>query len=47
MQPWSTPTMEEIRMSAEVGGYQPDDSPTERDPLLRRREEPAREEASE
>lgn len=32
---WNSPEWEEIRMSAEIGGYQPDGDDREGDPTLR------------
>jgi hypothetical protein len=34
MDPWTKPEIEDIRMSAEIGGYQPDGDDRDNEPVL-------------
>jgi hypothetical protein len=47
MEIWEEPTWDEIRMSAEIGGYQPDGDDREGDPTAIPEPEPARAEREE
>jgi hypothetical protein len=42
METWEEPTWEEIRMSAEIGGYQPDGDDRDADPTATLASEPGR-----
>jgi hypothetical protein len=42
MEVWDEPTWDEILMSAEIGGYQPDGDDREGDPTVAPQREPSR-----